>query len=90
MKSLQKILLLIIAVCAGGCVGYPFDNSDREALLILYTRQHAIEEQAKHQVEINEAIKNFQIQAIKAGFAYWDVIDYSGKVEFKWIGQKRK
>ena len=46
--------------------------------------------QARHQAEINQAVKNFQIQAIKGGFAYWDVVDYSGKVEFTWVGQKQK
>ena len=90
MKLLQSVLLSIMLLYAGGCAGYPFDNSDREALIIVYTRQHAIDEQARHQAEINQAVKNFQIQAIKGGFAYWDVVDYSGKVEFTWVGQKQK
>jgi phosphoribosylformylglycinamidine (FGAM) synthase-like amidotransferase family enzyme len=90
MKLLQSVLLSIVLLYSGGCAGYPFDNADHEALILMYSRQHAIEEQVRHQAEISEAVKNFQIQAIKGGFAYWDVVDYSGRVEFKWVGQTRK
>lgn len=85
MKALGLMLLL---TCAG-CVGYPFDTTDQDRLLIYYTRQVAIDEQAKRLAEREAAVKVFQIQAIQLGFAYWDV-DCTGRVEFKWVGQQRK
>ena len=84
----MKSLLISLLIFCGGCVGSPFDTTDHDNLLIYYTRQTTLDAENRHRNEINNAVKNFQIQAIKAGFAYWDVVDYTGKVEFKWIQQK--
>ena len=62
----MKGLCIILLIFCSGCMN-PFDTSDHERLLIMYTRQVAIQEQEKHKAEVSEAVRNFQIQAIKAG-----------------------
>jgi hypothetical protein len=84
----MKLLCLILLIFCNGCI--TFEDSSHDQLIALYTQQAAIIAQQKHQQDIDRAVKNFQIQAIKAGFAYWDVVDYEGKVEFRWVNQKRK
>ena len=87
----MKVVVLILCILCSGCIGFPFENSaEHDQLIACYVRQNMIEQQAKQRQEINDAVRNFQIQAIKAGFAYWNVVDYTGKVEFTWIGQRVK
>jgi hypothetical protein len=71
-----------------GCASFDNDNS-KDMLIMFATRQNMFNEQRAREQEKIEAVKKFQIQAIKAGFAYWDV-DESGIVTFRWIGQRIK
>ena len=87
MKILCAILILMLSA---GCVGFPFEDNSKDMLVTYVVRQNAVNESLRHQAEINNAVKNFQVQAIRSGFAYWEVVDDTGRVEFRWVGQKRK
>jgi predicted nucleotidyltransferase len=68
-----------------GCCS-PFEDSSKDILIAYTVRQNAINEQRVREQEKKDAVKQIQLQAIRGGFAYWDV-DENGDVTFKWVGQ---
>jgi outer membrane biogenesis lipoprotein LolB len=71
-----------------GCCS-PFEDNSKDILIAYTVRQNAINEQRVREQEKKDAVKQIQLQAIRGGFAYWDV-DENGDVTFKWVGQRKK
>ena len=88
MTAKHYILMIILLLSMTSCANL-YEDSSKDALIAYVVRQNALNEQRAREIDKAEAVKAFQIQAIRGGFAYWDV-DARGNVEFKWIGTRRK
>lgn len=85
---LKFYIFIIVLIFMSGCVSPYFENDSKDVLIAYIVRQNTINEFNRREQEKIEAVKQFQIQAIKAGFAYWDV-DERGNVSFKWITTRK-
>lgn len=85
----MKIGVIVLCLCLfTGCANL-YETDQQQALIGYIIRQNTLNEVKLRQQETKDAVRQFQVQAIRGGFAYWDV-DINGNVEFKWVGQKRK
>ena len=86
---IKQYILFFTVLIMVGCTSPMFEDNSKDMLIMYVVRQNAINEQRIREQEKAEAIKKFQLQAIKGGFAYWDVDEF-GNVTFKWISQRKQ